>query len=111
MNKADLEKFKSRLLEMQSELEALDAMSKSSTATVVLDQSSIGRLSRMDALQGQQMALESERRRKQQLVQIKAALGRIENDDFGYCTSCDEEIAMGRLDINPTVTRCVKCSE
>lgn len=111
MNKADLEKFKSSLLELQSELATLDSISKGSTATVILDQSSIGRLSRMDALQGQQMALESERRRKQQLLQIKAALVRIENDDFGYCTVCDEEIAIGRLNINPTVTRCVKCSE
>lgn len=111
MNKADIEKFKSSLLELQSELATLDSISKGSTATVILDQSSIGRLSRMDALQGQQMALESERRRKQQLLQIKAALVRIENEDFGYCNVCDEEIAIGRLNINPTVTRCVKCSE
>lgn len=111
MSQSELDKFKSSLLELQAELEALDSIAKSSTETVVLDQSSIGRLSRMDALQGQQMALESERRRKQQLAQIKAALTRIENDDFGYCSVCGEEIAIGRLNINPTVTRCVKCSD
>lgn len=65
----------------------------------------------MDALQGQQMALEAERRRKQQLAQIKGALMRVESGDFGYCTACGEEIALGRLTVNPGVTRCVNCSE
>lgn len=107
----DTEIFKARLLELKYELEELDATSKASVATVILDQSSVGRLSRMDALQGQQMALETERRRKQQLIQIKAALVRIENGDFGYCASCGEEIAVGRLTINPVAIRCVTCSE
>lgn len=107
----DLKPLKSKLLEMQSELENLDRASKASTATVVLDQTSVGRLSRMDALQGQQMALETERRRKQQLLQIKSALLRMENDDFGFCIACGEEIAIERLAINPVALRCVNCSE
>jgi len=111
MTHVDVEIFKGRLLEMQAELVELDSISKSSTETVVLDQSSVGRLSRMDALQGQQMALEAERRRKQELLQIKAALLRIENDEFGYCASCGEEIAIGRLAINPIALRCVNCSD
>ena len=64
MTQLDLHEFKARLLELQSELGDLDTISKEATATVVLDQSSVGRLSRMDALQGQQMALETERRRR-----------------------------------------------
>jgi len=96
---------------MQSALMDLDSIAKDSTATVMLDQSSVGRLSRMDALQGQQMALEAERRRKQELLQIKAALVRLENDEFGYCATCGEEIAAGRLAINPIALHCVKCSD
>ena len=111
MTQVDVEKFKSRLLEMQTELKNLDSISKDSTATVILDQSSVGRLSRMDALQGQQMALEAERRRKQELLRIKAALNRIANDEFGYCASCGDEIAVGRLTINPSADRCVKCTD
>ncbi len=111
MNLVDIDKFRSQLLAMKSEIEDIDSISKSSTATVTLDQSSVGRLSRMDALQGQQMALESERRRKQQLLQIQAALLRIENGEFGCCSHCGEEIAMGRLEINPALPRCVDCSE
>jgi DnaK suppressor protein len=111
MTDINVDRFKTRLLEMQTELTNLDSISKQSTATVVLDQSSVGRLSRMDALQGQQMALEAERRRKQELSRIKAALNRIENDEFGFCASCGDEIAIGRLDINPVVERCGKCSD
>ena len=111
MTEDEIASFRTRLLEMQAELLELDSISKDSTATVVLDQSSVGRLSRMDALQGQQMALEAERRRKQELRQIKAALARTERDEFGYCASCGEEIAVGRLTINPTAVNCVDCSD
>ncbi|MBT8146892.1 MAG: TraR/DksA family transcriptional regulator [Gammaproteobacteria bacterium] len=107
----DVAMFRSRLLEMQAELEELSSLAKDSTAAVVLDQSSVGRLSRMDAMQGQQMALEADRRRKQDLRLIKAALDRIAKDEFGYCVSCGEEIGIGRLDVNPIANRCINCSE
>lgn len=111
MIQQDIDKIKSILLNMQDELESLNSTSQSSTATVVLDQNSVGRLSRMDALQGQQMALETQRRRQLQLTQVKAALMRIENNDYGYCAVCDEEIIIGRLLINPIATRCINCSK
>lgn len=111
MNQEDIDKIKQKLLEMRDELEMLSKTAKASTATVVLDQSSVGRLSRMDALQGQQMALETERRRKLQLTQITGALQRIESNNYGFCAACGEEIIAGRLFINPTATRCINCSE
>jgi len=111
MQQSELDAFKAKLLQMQAELEGLKSDSKEAAATVVLDQSSVGRLSRMDAMQGQQMALESARRRTNQLLQIKAALQRIDRDDFGYCAKCDEEISIGRLSINPAVLFCLRCSE
>jgi DnaK suppressor protein len=111
MKKPELSKFKKQLEQMRSDLDDLESAYKTSSATVILDQSSVGRLSRMDAMQGQQMALQSERRRKEELLQIKSALIRIERGDFGYCLVCDEEIAFARLTINPTVTRCVGCAE
>ncbi len=111
MPPVDVEMFRSRLLEMRSELIKLGSFSMDAAATVVLDQSSVGRLSRMDALQGQQMALEAERRRKRELLRIKAALNRIDIGEFGYCASCGDEIAAGRLAINPSAERCVKCSD
>lgn len=111
MKKTDLKKFKKQLIKLQEELAELKDSLKKSAATVMLDQNSVGRLSRMDAMQAQQMALQAERRRKISLQQIKAALIRIENDDYGYCEVCDEEIIQGRLTIDPTATKCVGCCD
>ena len=111
MNKLKISNFKRQMEKMRSDLDDLESTYKASSATVILDQTSVGRLSRMDAMQGQQMALESERRRKEKLLQIKSALNRIEIGTFGYCLGCEKEIAIGRLTIDPTVTRCVDCTE
>ena len=105
------EQHRQTLLQSLTELEALSAMAASSTATVELDQSMVGRLSRMDAMQNQQMAMESERRRRQQIAAIRAALRRLDEGDYGYCVDCGEEIAEGRLAINPAVARCINCSD
>ena len=111
MTKSELASYKTQLLKMRRELEELASDSKDAAATVVLDQSSVGRLSRMDAMQGQQMALESERRRNKQLAQIKSALARMNQGEFGRCCKCDQEISAGRLAINPAVLYCVQCAE
>ncbi|MBS36973.1 MAG: conjugal transfer protein TraR [Thiotrichales bacterium] len=105
------EHYRQLLLERRSELEAISQSSKQATETVVLDQTRVGRLSRMDALQRQAMARESERRRLLDLDKITAALARLDAGVFGWCLRCDEEIAPARMDIDPTSTLCVKCAE
>lgn len=111
MNQSDIAKFKKQLLKKQDELGELEQSLKASAATVVLDQNSVGRLSRMDAMQAQQMALEAERRRKNSMVKIKAALIRIDSVEYGFCEVCDEEIILGRLSIDPAATKCVNCCD
>ncbi|MFW2367012.1 MAG: TraR/DksA family transcriptional regulator [Desulforhopalus sp.] len=110
MNDQTQEKYRQLLLHLQKELLDLKLASKESTQTVDLDQSSVGRLSRMDAMQSQAMAKENSRRREQQLVRIDAALERIEEDEYGYCASCDEEINRRRLDVDPANPFCVDCA-
>lgn len=73
---------------IRQELEALISGSSDSRSTVELDQSAVGRLSRMDALQGQQMALATDRRRALELKRIESALARLEDGDYGYCVRC-----------------------
>lgn len=85
-------------------------ISKDAGKPVILDQSMVGRLSRMDAMQGAEMAQEASRRRKLQLARIPSALARIDTGDFGLCVDCDEEIVLGRLRIDPTYTLCVSCA-
>ncbi|MDD9716365.1 TraR/DksA C4-type zinc finger protein [Dinoroseobacter sp. PD6] len=77
--------------------------------TVELDQQSVGRLSRMDALQGQAMAAALEVRRRGRRARIVAALHRMETGEFGYCVDCGGFIGLPRLDVDPTAARCGDC--
>jgi len=77
---------------------------------VELDQSKVGRLSRMDALQAQAMAKASGDRREAMLRQITAALKRIDDDEYGFCQSCDEAINPKRLEVDPTAVLCISCA-
>jgi DnaK suppressor protein len=111
MNPSDLNRFRQTLLGLKAELEQFEAAAGESAGTVELDQSRVGRLSRMDALQAQQMALETSRRRQQRLVRVEGALRRVESGDYGDCFKCGEAIDLRRLEADPTQTRCIKCAE
>ena len=99
-----------KLLQLRAELLAFAEAGKESAAVVELDQSKVGRLSRMDAMQAQAMAQASELRREQTLRRIDAALKRIDDDEYGYCLECDEAINPKRLEFDPTVTLCIDCA-
>ncbi len=103
--------IRARLEARRAELEALDATASEATATVELDQARVGRLSRMDALQGQAMAQETLRRHRVELRRIDTALQRVADGSYGDCLECGEPIAPGRLDADPTATHCVACAE
>lgn len=107
----DLELYKKLLLDKQAELNDLDNVSSGSRETVELDQTSVGRLSRMDALQGQAMHKAIARRRHQDLLRIESALKRITEDDYGYCFSCGEDIAEKRLSFDPSALNCADCAK
>lgn len=92
------------------ELARLDALSEEGREPVTLQQDSVGRLSRMDAMQQQAMAQAEERRRGAERTRIKAALGRLDEGEWGWCVTCGEEIAEGRLRNDPSVATCVGCA-
>jgi len=52
----------------------------------------------MDAIQQQQMSLESKRQAELTLSQISSALNRIKDRSYGECVSCEEEINLRRLE-------------
>ncbi|WP_020591801.1 TraR/DksA family transcriptional regulator [Kiloniella laminariae] len=106
----DLEKIIQRLKSREIEINQLRLSSSEARDVVELDQTRVGRLSRMDALQSQAMSLESERRRQAELERITATLARLESGQFGYCLKCDEEIQLKRLELDPTTTLCVACA-
>jgi len=103
--------FLKRLEEKKRTLKNLIVSAKNSTEVVELDQTKIGRLSRMDAIQRQSMAIEMERRREVDLRRIEAAIERLKSGDFGYCITCDEEIPLKRLQFDPACTTCVTCAK
>ena len=107
----NLAHFRQLLQQRREALQALAETSQQAGATVELDQSSVGRLSRMDALQAQAMSQETERRHQLELAQIEAALRRIESGDYGYCVECDELIAEARLAFSPAAPLCIHCAE
>ncbi len=109
MSALDIAAMKKLLLRLRTELEELGDTLRQSGETVELDQSRVGRLSRMDAMQAQQMALEAARRRQEQMVAIDGALRRIAAGEYGDCFVCGEAIDPRRLAVDPTLTRCMKC--
>jgi DnaK suppressor protein len=94
----------------RTELAEEDRMSAEARGPVMLQQDSVGRLSRMDAMQQQQMALAAEKRRQSGCVRIGGALHRLDQGEWGYCLTCGEEIAAKRLEHDPSVATCVGCA-
>ncbi len=100
------QRLEARLLALESE-----ALANAEARDIVtLDQQSVGRLSRMDAMQQQAMAKATQARRAQEKTRIKAALTRMDEGEFGYCDTCGESIPAARLNLTPTATRCVSCA-
>ncbi|MEM1198968.1 MAG: TraR/DksA family transcriptional regulator [Pseudomonadota bacterium] len=111
LNDDDISYFKERLLAMRQELTALLEAGDDETGPVQLDQTSVGRLSRMDAMQRQAMAQETERRRHSDLRRIEAALKRIEEGEYGYCISSGDPIPRARLELDPAAATTVQRTE
>jgi len=111
MTEAELKKIKKILLQQREELQKTEETLRETSDPVELDQTRVGRLSRMDAMQSHQMALETVRRHKDDLVKIEAALRRIESGYYGCCVVCDEEIDVRRLLVSPTSACCIECAD
>lgn len=97
----------------QRKQELLDQLknSESSTKPVTLDQQSVGRVSRIDAIQQQQMAVANREQDRNLLIAINNSLDRVDNDEYGYCLECAEPIGFARLQVQPQAEFCVVCQE
>lgn len=110
MDEKTIQEFTAKLLQEQQDLLNADKEGEESARPVELDQTSIGRLSRMDAMQSQAMAVAAKQRRQVQLTRIAAALERIDEGEFGICAACDEDIPIRRLEIDPAAPFCINCA-
>ncbi len=81
------------------------------TAVPVKPDNAIGRLSRVDAMQQQQMAVETRRQREALRSRLERALSLIESGDYGTCPRCEEDISTKRLEAMPDAIFCISCAE
>lgn len=107
----DLDSFHQRLTAELTEARETLAQAGVAAGTVSLDQASVGRLSRMDALQQQAMALGLQERMGIRIRRIEAALARLEAGRFGKCCQCGTDVEPGRLQADATTVFCAGCQE
>lgn len=98
-----------RLAMLMAQVEGDLAMAQESAGTVELDQSSVGRLSRMDALQQQAMAQASIQRLTVRKRRIVAALDRVACGTYGCCCECGGAVEADRLACDATTLFCADC--
>jgi DnaK suppressor protein len=109
LSDAQVEELRANLLALQGELRSMVAATAEGAKPVELDQARVGRLSRMDAIQVQQMAKASERAQALRLQQVSQALRRLADHEYGYCVRCEEPIGYRRLEARPETPFCVRC--
>ncbi len=108
---------KNHLAELREELEAQLARllrsieaSEAALEPVELDQSRVGRLSRMDELQNQSLTRNLHEREEIRLGLIRSALARMDAGSYGMCEACESEIPFERLLVFPEATGCGNCA-
>ncbi|MEO9818834.1 MAG: TraR/DksA C4-type zinc finger protein [Paracoccaceae bacterium] len=110
MNESERTRFRAHVQDRLEELLGDLDRGQPGTDTVELDQQAIGRLSRQDALLNQAMSNAQQGRRTVEINRLKAALQRIEGDEFGYCDDCGQNIPVRRLELDLAATKCVSCA-
>jgi DnaK suppressor protein len=95
-----------RVADLEIQLERL--VSSSSPVSIDL---SIGRLSRIDALQQQQIAGAARRNAEAEKRALRAALRRVQAGTYGECVACGGHIGRNRLAARPATPFCRQCEE
>ncbi len=105
----EVEELRADLLALRETLMRTLKLTGELAGTVELDQAAVGRISRVDALQQQQMAAAQHRRSELRLKQVAVALSAFEEDEYGWCRKCGEPIGYRRLKARPESPCCVPC--
>ena len=106
----DMEQFCARLLIEQRETVEAIQQAQQSAAPVELDQSCVGRVSRIDALQQQALAQGLRERLTIRKRKVEAALTRLDSGTYGFCCACHSDLEPERLNADPAVVFCQECA-
>lgn len=111
MNRADKTEITAAIQSKIADLRLVVASDAQDKEQIELDQTRVGRLARMDAVQHHAIAEAQAERAVKQLRLLELLLSKVDDDDFGECHYCGEDIPVGRLLIRPESLRCVNCAD
>ena len=109
MTTEDRKALKSKIIDAIAKIEEELVRLEEATQPIT-PENSIGRISRMDAINNKGVAEVALRSSKRKLGSLKLALSKIDEPDFGNCDSCKNPIAPARLMFMPESTKCVRCA-
>ena len=106
----DKDSIREKITELisKSKLEILDLEEMSAP---VSPENSIGRISRMDAINNKSVVEAALRNKREKLSKLKVALSKIDTPGFGLCAMCKQPIQEARLIFLPESSRCVRCAD
>ena len=104
-----IEALRVKLEEQKRDLSSQLSATAGAAKPVKLDQTAVGRLSRMDSMQSQAIVNASREAMKTRLNQCDAALQAVERGNYGFCRLCEEPIGVKRLSAKPEAPFCLQC--
>ena len=107
LSDSEVAELRERLVVLEGEL--VIAIENADDGAVELDQTRMGRVSRIDAIQQQQMVAAGKRGQELRLRQVRAALERVQRSEYGESLSCEEPIGVKRLHARPEAPFCLRC--
>ncbi len=99
-------KIEEKIKQTELEITELEELTKP-----ISPENSIGRISRMDAINNKSVAEAALRSSRKKFGSLKFALSKIDSSSFGLCTLCKNPIPPARLLFMPESTRCVRCAD
>lgn len=106
MDKAAIkEKINTMIDKCQRDIVDMEAMTQP-----VKPENSLGRISRMDAIQNKSVMEANLRNKKKKLSKLNLALSKLDSENFGICDTCGNEIQEARIILMPESTNCVRCA-
>lgn len=105
----ELDEIKHKIDEEIAKTNRLIADYKEQSKPVSLD-NSIGRISRMDAINNKSITESALRQAEAKLSKLNQAKDNIGKPDFGKCIKCKQPIPIGRILLMPESNKCVNCA-
>lgn len=109
MNADERKRLIEQVKERIKEVEAVIVEYKELTRPIAPDDS-IGRISRMDAINNKSVNDAALRKARAKLSGLRRILDRKDHEDLGLCDRCRQKIPMGRLLLVPESSNCVNCA-